>query len=96
MAKLNLGELLINTLSPTLETVIAAKLGEILDDLAVKEPEVHKTICTSLYGPVDVHLEGLTKKSKTKIDDAVVNGIKSAIENSADAAGVELPNLDTD
>lgn len=96
MAKLNLGELLINTLSPTLETVINAKLTEILDDLAVKDPEAHKTVVTSLYGPIDVHLEKLTSKSRTKIDDAVVNGIKSAIENSADTAGVDLPNLDED
>lgn len=96
MAKLNLGELIINTLSPTLETVIAAKLGEILDDLATKEPEAHKTVCVSLYPAIDVHLEQLTKKTKTKIDDAVVNGIKTAIENSAAEANIELPNIDTD
>lgn len=96
MAKLNLGELLINTLSPTLETVINAKLTEILDDLAVKNPEAHKTVVTSLYGPIDVHLQSLTAKSRTKIDDAVVNGILAAIESSAETAGVELPQLDED
>lgn len=96
MAKLNLGELIINTLSPTLETVIAAKLQEILDDLAAKNAEAHKTVVTSLYGPIDVHLEGLTAKSKTKIDDAVVSGIKAAIIGSAETAGVELQELDED
>jgi len=96
MAKIKLSELIINTFSPALEIVVAAKLQEILDDLAIKQPEAHKTVCTSLYGPIDVHLEGLTAKSKTKIDDAVVNGIKAAIEGSAAAAGIELPNLDQD
>lgn len=96
MAKVKLGELIINTFAPALEIVVATKLAEILDDLAAKNPEAHKTLCTSLYGPIDVHLEGLTAKTKTKIDDAVVNGFKTAIEESASTAGVELPNLDTD
>ena len=96
MSKVKLGELIINTFAPALEIVVATKLQEILDDLAAKEPEAHKTLVTSLYGPIDVHLEGLTARSKTKIDDAVVNGFKAAIEASAEAAGIELPNLDED
>lgn len=96
MAKAKLGELIINTFSPALEIVVATKFTEILDDLAAKNPEAHKTLCTSLYGPIDVHLEGLTAKTKTKIDDAVVNGFKTAIEDSAASAGIELQNLDED
>jgi len=96
MAKVKLGELIINTFAPALEIVVATKFAEILDDLAAKNPEAHKTLCTSLYGPIDVHLEGLVTKSKTKIDDAVVNGFKAAIEQSAETAGVELPELDED
>jgi hypothetical protein len=96
MAKGKFGELIINSLSPVLETIVAGKLQELLDDLAVKSPEAHKTVCISLYGPIDVHLETLTAKSKTKIDDAVVNGIKTAIEESALNNGVELPQLDQD
>lgn len=96
MTKLNLGELLLSTLSPVLETVINAKLFDILEDLAVKEPEAHKTICVSLYPAIDVHLEKLTAKSKTRIDDSVVNGIKAAIEASAEEHGVELPQHDED
>lgn len=96
MAKVKLGELIINTFSPALEIIVTTKFTEILDDLAAKNPEAHKTLCTSLYGPIDVHLEGLTGKTRTKIDDAVVNGMKAAIEDSAETAGVELPQLDED
>ena len=96
MARVKLGELIINTLSPALEIIVTTKLTEILDDLAAKNPEAHKTLCTSLYGPIDVHLEGLTDKTKTQIDDAVVNGFKAAIEVSAATAGIELQNLDGD
>ena len=96
MAKIKLSELIINTFAPALEIVVATKLAEILDELAAKNPEAHKTLCTSLYGPIDVHLEGLVSKTKTKIDDSVVNGFKTAIEDSAAAAGVELPQLDED
>ena len=96
MARVKLGELIINTLSPALEIIVTTKLTEILDDLAAKNPEAHKTLCTSLYGPIDVHLEGLTDKTKTQIDDAVVNGFKAAIEASAATAGIELQNLDAD
>mgnify|MGYP003536371554 CR=1 FL=1 len=96
MAKVKLGELIINTFSPALEIVVATKFTEILDELAAKNPEAHKTLCTSLYGPIDVHLEGLTAKTKTKIDDAVVNGFKAAIEASAESAGIALPELDQD
>lgn len=96
MAKVKLGELIINTFAPALEIVVATKFTEILDELAAKNPEAHKTLCTSLYGPIDVHLEGLTAKTKTKIDDSVVNGFKTAIEQSAETAGVKLPELDED
>lgn len=96
MAKIKFGELILSTLSPVLETVINSKLYDILEDLAVKEPEAHKTICISLYPAIDVHLEKLTLKSRTRIDDSVVNGIKAAIELSAEEHGIELPNLDED
>lgn len=96
MAKINFGELLLNTLSPVLETVATTKLAELLDSLALKDPEAHKTVCVSLYPAIDVQLENLTTKSKTKIDDAMINGIKAAIELSAEAHNVELPNLDED
>jgi hypothetical protein len=96
MAKAKLGELIINTFSPALQIVVTTKFNEILDDLAAKNPEAHKTICTSLYGPIDVHLEGLVAGTKTKIDDAIVSGLKEAIELSAETAGVELQNLDQD
>lgn len=95
-SKVKLGELIINTFAPALEIVVATKFAEILDDLAAKNPEAHKTLCVSVYGPLDVHLEGLTNSTKTKIDDAVASGLKTAIESSAATAGVELPQLDED
>lgn len=96
MAKVKLGELIIATFSPALEIIVTTKFTEILDELAAKDPEAHKTVCTSIYGPIDVHLEGLVDKTKTPIDNAVVNGLKAAIEASAANAGFELQNLDND
>lgn len=94
MAKLNFGNMALNALSTFLEPAVAEVFGEILEKLRASDPVAHKTVVTALYGPVDVQLENLAKKSRTKIDDAVVLGIKGAVEFSADAGEITLQNLD--
>lgn len=91
---MNIGEILVSAIVGPIETVATAKLVELLNTLKTKNPEAHKTALVALYPVVDVHLEGLVDKTKTKVDDAVVHALKAAIEQSAEAAGIELPNLD--
>lgn len=94
--KPSFGEQLINTLAPVLTGLTAEHLGAIFTILGNKDKKALKTVLTSMYGPIDVHLEDLAKKSKTKIDDAAVQGILSAIELAAAEFEIELKNLDND
>jgi hypothetical protein len=94
MAKFNFGHFILNSLASALQPAVAETFSDILEKLRASNPENHKLVVTSLYGPVDVHLENLAKKSKTKIDDSVVLGLKEAIEFSADQGGVVLDNID--
>lgn len=91
-----IGELIASAVAPVLKSVGQDKLVEVLDKLHEKNPEIHKTVLTSLYGPIDVHLEDLTDESKNPVDDAVVDALKGAIETSAVKYGVSLQNLDND
>lgn len=93
---MNFGEILVSALTGPLESVTASKLAELLDNLKAKNPAAHKTVVTALYPIVDVQLEGLTASTKTKVDDALIAGIKTAIETSAAGAGIDLANLDQD
>jgi len=93
---MNIGEILISALTGPLESLTASKITELLDNLKAKNPAAHKTVVTALYPIVDVQLEGIAAGTKTKVDDAVIAGLKTAIENSAKGAGIELQNLDND
>lgn len=90
----NIGELLISALSGPLEIVATAKLTELLQK--IQPADTRKNICITLYVPIDTELEKLTTQSKNKIDDAVVNALKGAIEAVAEADGFTLPNADND
>lgn len=87
-------EFILSMVLPLLAKYGSESLAGLFNKLAVKNPEVYKTVVTSLYPPIDVHLEDLAKESKTKIDDPFVAGLKMGLEQSAFENGVELPNLD--
>lgn len=93
-AKLNIGQALIGALSAPLEMAVTTIFTDMLENLREKDPKTHKTVVTALYRPVGRHLHDLSLKSKTKIDDAVVDGLTAAIETSAEAGEVTLPSLD--
>lgn len=86
----------LNSFAPVLKPIIKSyfKLG--LDKFKEASPEAHKTTLASLYPSVDVHLEQLTEKTETDIDDIIIDAIKESIEDSAKEVGVTLPNLDND
>lgn len=90
MAKQNF---LIELLASTLAEVGESKLVEVLQELHDKDNSEDKSDYKSvLLGGLSfvVGISKLTSKTKTKIDDALVNAIREAIEASALANDVEL------
>lgn len=87
-------EFILSMVLPLLAKYGSESLAGLLNKMAEKNPDVHKTLLVSIYPAIDVHLEALAKESKTKIDDPFVSGFKMAIELSAFEKGIELPNLD--
>lgn len=84
---------LVELLASTLAEVGESKLVEVLQDLHDKDKTEDKSDYKSaLLGGLSfvTGIIKLTSKTKTKIDDALVNAIKEAIEASAEANGVEL------
>lgn len=86
MAKNNF---LLELLAGTLAEVGESKLVELLQELHDKNPVAWKSV---IHGGLSfvTGIAQLTDKSKTKIDDALVNAIKEAVETSAAANGLKL------
>ncbi len=89
MAKLNVGELIINTLAPTLGVVATNKLVDLFEKMWDKDNEKATAALKAMYIGV-VQLQNLTDDTKTKIDDALVDAIRNAIEQSAAEHGITL------
>jgi hypothetical protein len=89
-------EFLINLFSNAIKDLLKVRLVAALAALKLKDEKAYKTVLVSLYPVIDVQLEDVTDKTKTKADDVIVDGIKEAMEESAAANGVVLPNLDND
>jgi catalase (peroxidase I) len=89
-------EILLNGLAPVLQSIAADQLADLFNKFAFNDKKAYEAFMVSLYPTIDVQLEKQTQKSKSKIDDAIVLGLKLAIEQSAAANGVSLPNLDND
>lgn len=87
---------LADVLAPLVELVVKQVLMIVLPKLKEKDPVAYKTALVSLYGPIDVYVEELAEQTPSELDDAVVRALMGAIEDSAAADGIELPNLDDD
>lgn len=87
MAKSNF---FLELLAGTLAEVGELTLVELLQELHDKDPDGYKS---AIYGGISfvTGISKLTTRTKTKIDDAFVNAIKDAVETSAAANGLELP-----
>lgn len=88
------GEFILGALLPMFTQYGSMELANLLRKLAIKNPEVLKTLVVSLYPAIDVHLEQIATESKTRIDDPFIQAFKSAIEIVAAENSIELPNLD--
>ncbi len=86
---MNVGELLVAALAGTVEVVAETKLVEVLQSLHDKDKPKYLAAVHGLYAGC-LALEPLVKESSNKIDDAVLNSLKEAVETSAKANGVEL------
>lgn len=89
-------EFLLNTFSGAIKSLLKTRLSAALAALKAKDEKAYRTVLASLYPVIDVQLEDITDKSKTKADDVIVDAIKESMEESAAANGVTLPNLDND
>lgn len=90
------GGAIANAIAPFIQQIAKGYFKMGWDELKRANPEAHKTTLTSLYPTVDVHLETLSEKTKTLIDDALTGALLESIEDSARESGFELPNLDSD
>lgn len=88
------GEFMASIFLPIFTQLGKEELKKVLAQLHKDDPEGHKVVLTSLYGPIDLYLEAIVKKSKTQFDDPFVSALKDAIEDSAAEFGIELPNVD--
>lgn len=87
---MNIGEILLGALVPTITTIGQVKLVELLDQFHDKDPEHHKATCQSLWIGL-TQLAVLVDKTKTNIDNAVVDALLGAIQQSANKYDIELP-----
>ena len=87
-------EFIVNLFGKAIKDLIKARMIVALAALKLKDEKAYKTVLTSLYPVIDVQLEDVTDKTKTGADDMLVDGIKEAMEESAAASGIVLPNLD--
>jgi len=87
-------EFFVNLFSKALQDLIKIRLLAALTALKAKDEKAYRTVLVSLYPVIDVQLEDITDKTKTKADDVIVDGLKEAMEGSAAASGITLPNLD--
>lgn len=87
---MNLGEILLAALTPTLEAVGESKLVDLLQQLHDHHPETYQSALKSGY-LFAKQLQPLVVNSSSKIDDAIIQAIIESIEASAQANNVTLP-----
>lgn len=82
-------EQLLNGVAGTIALIAQEKLTELFAKLHAHDAEKHSSTLKSLYIGVG-EVQKLTDESKTKLDDAVVDALKGAIEQSAAEFDVDL------
>ncbi len=84
-------EFLLNLLSSSIDSFAEPKLIEALQLLHDKNIEQYTAaVKGSMY--LFAGLKPYTDKSKTKIDDAILDSLEDAVRESAKRNGVELPS----
>lgn len=86
-------EFLLNALTGALESIGESKLIDILQDLHDSNEADYRATIAGGHA-LTVRLLPLIKKSKTKIDDAILTALDEAIKISAEANGIDLGKLE--
>jgi len=84
-----LTEFLVNSLVPVFEEIGESKLVEVLQDFHDKNPEQYEVSIKAGHVFIQPLIE-YVKKSKSKIDDGIVDAIHDAIDTSAKMNGIDL------
>ena len=87
---------ILDGLAPIIKLVVKEAFKLVLAKFIEKEPVHGQVLLVSLYPVIDVELEPIFDATANSSDDAVVEGIKEAMEIVAGQQGVVLPNLDDD
>lgn len=90
-----MGNFLVELLAGTLAEVGESKLVDVLQELHDKDQAAYKSV---IFGGMSfvTGISKLTDKTKTKIDDAIVNAIREAIETSAANNGIVITEFEND
>lgn len=83
-------EIIVAAILPAVEAVGKAQLLEILKKIKTNNtPEVYSHTLKSVYSAFSL-MKDLTTKTKTKLDDGVVNMVLEAVEEAAEDGNIEL------
>lgn len=89
-----IGSWLVKLGLPFIEKQGKAAFVNLLQDMHDAHPTEYKQALVGLYPVIDVQLEDYVKSTPSKVDDRVVADLKAALEESAAANSITLPNLD--
>ncbi len=90
------GNLIFSLFATVISTAGGEKGGELLEQFHKNDPEACESFIKNTYPVVDVELENLAAKTKTKVDDVFVSALKKAFESAAANLGIEIENKDAD
>jgi len=91
-----LKDMILNMLAPIIKKVAKDVLKTLIARFFEKAPNETKVVLMAAYPGIDVYLEDVVEKTKTELDDAVVEALMEAMEEEATNHGLILPNLDND
>lgn len=83
-------------LAPIVRFVVDQVIKVLMIGLRKEDESLAEVVAVALYPIADVELEDAFEKTDTKVDDAIIDGVKSGLEKVAAEWQLELPNLDDD
>lgn len=88
MAKIDFQELIVAAVLPAVNAVAAQKIGEALDKVKDNNtPEVYEQGIRGLHAGLSL-LATVTDKTKTKIDDKLVDGLLETVQTHGEENGI--------
>jgi len=85
---------LIKWLLPLIEKLAANELVSLLQEWHDGHPATYTQFLLAFYPVIDIQLENYVQSTGKKVPIEIVQKLKGALEKSAAANGLTLPNLD--